>query len=118
MNWPVLLIGALVGVVSGVIGIGGGVLLVPILVWYLKMDQIKAQGTSLGALLAPVGLLAVLKYYQNGNVDLGVAAFLAAGFLVGGYIGAVFAQHIPELWLGRLFGVAMILIGFRMLLKG
>jgi hypothetical protein len=109
-----LLIGLIVGVFSGVVGIGGGILFVPALVWLLGMDQLKAQGTSLGALLAPVGLFAFWEYYRRGHADLRVALLLAAGFLVGGYFGAAGAQHISELWLRRIFSLAMIAIGARM----
>jgi hypothetical protein len=79
------------------------------------MDQHKAQGTSLGALLLPVGLFAFIEYYRKGNADPRVALLLAAGFLVGGYFGAVGAQHIPEIWLRRLFAVTLVAIGGRML---
>jgi len=103
-----------VGAFSGVVGIGGGILFVPALIWLFGMDQLKAQGTSLGALLAPVGLFAFWEYYRRGNADLRVALLLAAGFLVGGYFGAIGAQHIPELWLRRIFSIAMIVIGARM----
>jgi len=114
MTWMILLVGLVVGVVSGVVGIGGGVLFIPALVWLLGMSQLKAQGTSLGALLAPVGIFAFWEYYRNGNADLRVALLLAAGFLVGGYFGAVAAQHIPELWLRRIFAVTLVVIGGRM----
>jgi hypothetical protein len=100
---------------SGVVGIGGGILFVPALIWLLGMDQHKAQGTSLGALLLPVGLFAFIEYYRKGNADPRVALLLAAGFLVGGYFGAVGAQHIPEIWLRRLFAVTLVAIGGRML---
>jgi hypothetical protein len=110
----ILLIGLVVGVASGVVGIGGGVLFIPALVWLLGMNQHKAQGTSLGALLLPVGLFAFLEYYRKGNADLRVALLLAAGFLVGGYFGAVGAQHIPEVWLRRIFAVTLVAIGGRM----
>ncbi len=113
MTWTLLLIGLGVGVVSGVIGIGGGILFVPALVW-LGMDQYKAQGTSLGALLAPVGIFAFLEYYRKGNADIRVAALLAAGFLVGGYLGAVGAQMIPLLWLRRIFAITLVAIGIHM----
>ena len=109
-----LLVGLLVGMVSGVVGIGGGVLFIPALVYLLGMSQHKAQGTSLGALLLPVGLFAFLEYYRKGNADLHVALLLAAGFLVGGYFGAVGAQHIPELWLRRIFALTLIAVGGRM----
>jgi uncharacterized membrane protein YfcA len=100
-----------------VVGIGGGILFVPALVWLAGMDQHKAQGTSLGALLAPVGLLAFMEYYRKGNADLRVALLLAAGFFVGGYFGAVGAQLIPDLWLKRVFAVTLIGVGGRMLFK-
>jgi uncharacterized membrane protein YfcA len=114
VTWMILLVGLVVGMFSGVVGIGGGVLFVPALIWLLGMDQYKAQGTSLGALLAPVGLFAFLEYYCKGNADLRVALLLAAGFLVGGYFGAVGVQHIPELWVRRIFAVALVAIGGRM----
>ena len=114
MTWTMLLVGLVVGMVSGVVGIGGGILFVPALVWLALMDQHRAQGTSLGALLAPVGILAFLEYYRKGNADLRVAALLAAGFLVGGYFGAVGAQHIPEVWLRRVFALTLIAVGGRM----
>jgi uncharacterized membrane protein YfcA len=110
-----LLIGLLVGVVSGVVGIGGGILFVPALVWLAGMSQHKAQGTSLGALLLPVGAFAFWEYYREGNADLRVALLLAVGFLIGGYFGAVGAQHISDLWLRRIFAVTMIAVGGRML---
>src|SRR5208283_2050791 len=110
MNWMMLLVGVVVGMVSGVVGIGGGILFVPALVWLAGMDQHRAQGTSLGALLAPVGILAFLEYYRKGNADLRVAALLGAGFLVGGYFGALGAQHIPEVWLRRVFALTLIAV--------
>jgi uncharacterized membrane protein YfcA len=115
MTWLILLIGLVVGMVSGVVGIGGGILFVPALIWFLGMDQHKAQGTSLGALLAPVGIFAFYEYYRKGNADLRVALLLAAGFLVGGYFGAVGAQHISDLWLRRIFAMTLIVVGGKLL---
>jgi uncharacterized membrane protein YfcA len=97
------------------VGIGGGILFVPALVWFAGMSQHKAQGTSLGALLAPVGIFAFLEYYRKGNADIRVALLLAVGFLIGGYFGAVGAQHIPDLWLKRIFAVTMIAVGGKLL---
>lgn len=114
MTWMMLLVGLVVGMVSGVVGIGGGILFVPALIWLVGMDQHKAQGTSLGALLAPVGLFAFIEYYRKGNADLRIALLLAAGFLVGGYFGAVGAQHIPELWLRRIFALTLFAVGGHM----
>ena len=114
MTWMILLGGLVVGMISGVVGIGGGVLFVPALIWLLGMDQHKAQGTSLGALLAPVGIFAFMEYYRKGNADLRVGLLLALGFLLGGYFGAVGAQHIPEVWLRRIFAVTLVAVGGRM----
>lgn len=114
MTWMILLVGLVVGMISGVVGIGGGVLFVPALIWLLGMDQHKAQGTSLGALLAPVGIFAFMEYYRKGNADLRVGLLLALGFLLGGYFGAVGAQHIPEVWLRRIFAVTLVAVGGRM----
>ena len=114
MTWIMLLVGLVVGIVSGIVGIGGGILFVPALVWLAGMDQHRAQGTSLGALLLPVGLFAFLEYYRKGNADLRIALLLGAGFLVGGYFGAVGAHHIPELWLRRIFALTLIAVGGRM----
>jgi hypothetical protein len=111
MTWLMVLVGVVVGVFSGVVGIGGGILFVPALVWLLGMDQHRAQGTSLGALLAPVGLFAFLEYYRSGNADIRVAALLAVGFLVGAYFGAVWAQAIPEVLLRRIFAVMLVAVG-------
>jgi uncharacterized membrane protein YfcA len=112
--WLAIVIGVVVGAVSGVVGIGGGTLFVPALVVFFGMSQIRAQGTSLGALLAPVGILAFYEYYRKGNADLRIALLLALGFVVGGYFGAAGAQHISDLWLRRIFAVALVLIGVRM----
>jgi len=109
-----LVVGVVVGVISGIVGIGGGILFIPALIWIFGMDQHKAQGTSLGALLAPVGIFAFLEYYRNGKADLRIALLLAAGFLVGGYFGAVVAQHVSELWLRRVFALMLVLVGARM----
>jgi len=114
MNWVAVAVGVVVGMVSGVVGIGGGILFIPALVWFFGMDQYKAQGTSLGALLAPVGIFAFLEYYRKGNADLHIALLLALGFVVGGYFGAVGAQHVSELWLRRIFAIMLIVVGARM----
>ena len=114
VTWMIQLVGIVVGLFSGVVGIGGGILFVPALIWLLGMNQHRAQGTSLGALLLPVGIFAFFEYYRKGNADIRVAALLAVGFLVGGYFGAVGAQHVPEVWLRRVFSVTLLAVGARM----
>jgi uncharacterized membrane protein YfcA len=112
-----LLLGLLVGVFSGIVGIGGGILIVPALVYLFHQSQLKAQGTSLGALLAPIGLLAFLAYYRAGNVDVKAAFLIAAGFLVGGYFGGIWAQHLSEIVLRRVFGLVLLAVAAEMLLR-
>ena len=115
MTWLILLLGFGVGVISGIIGIGGGVVLVPALIWMLGMGQHKAQGTSLAALLLPSGILAFWTYYREGNADLRVGLLIAAGFAVGGLAGGFGAQYVPEVWLRRIFAVVLLGVGARML---
>jgi len=116
MTWLYLLLGLIVGLISGVVGTGGGVLIVPALVLVFHMSQRKAQGTSLGALLAPIGILAFWEYYKAGEVDVSAALWIALGFAVGGYFGGMWAQHLSELLLRRLLGSVLLLASLRMLL--
>ena len=111
-----IVLGLMVGVLSGIVGIGGGILIVPGLVYLFHMSQHKAQGTSLAALLAPIGALAFWEYYKAGNVDLKAGLLIALGFLVGGYFGGLWAQHLPEVVLRRVFGTLLVIIGIRLLL--
>jgi uncharacterized protein len=115
MNFAYLLLGIVVGILSGFVGIGGGILIVPTLVYVLHMNQHRAQGTSLGALLAPIGALAFWEYYKAGNADLAAAAWIAGGFLVGGYFGGMWAQHLSEAILRRAFGAMLVIVGLRFL---
>jgi uncharacterized membrane protein YfcA len=115
MTWEILILGFGIGVISGIIGIGGGVLLIPALIWLLGMSQRKAQGTSLAALLLPVGIFAFWTYYREGNADLRVGLLVATGFAVGGLFGGWGAQYVPELWLRRIFAVTLIVLGTKML---
>jgi uncharacterized protein len=117
MTFLYILVGLMVGVLSGIVGIGGGILIVPVLVYFFHMNQHKAQGTSLAALLAPVGALAFWEYYKAGNVDLKAGLLIATGFLIGGYFGGLWAQHLPEIVLRRVFGTLLVMIGIRLLLS-
>lgn len=110
-----LLLGIGVGILSGLVGLGGGIFIIPALVYGFRMSQHKAQGTSLGALLAPIGALAFLEYYKAGNVDVKAAVLIAVGFLVGGYFGGRWAQAVSESILRRGFAVLLIAVGIRML---
>lgn len=107
-------LGVVIGVVSGLVGIGGGALLIPALVVFYGMSQIKAQGTSLATLLLPIGIFAFWEYYKAGNVDLKLALLVAAGFAVGGWAGGAWAQHLPALVLRRVFAGLLVAIAAKM----
>ena len=117
MLWLALLTGLLIGAVAGMVGIGGGVLLVPCLVYFFHMSQHKAQGTSLAALLLPVGGLALWEYYRAGNADVKIGLVVAVGFFVGGYFGGALAQHVPEVALRKTFAVMLVVVGVKMFLQ-
>ena len=117
MTFLFLLVGLAVGFFSGLVGIGGGILIIPLLVYGFKMTQHKAQGTSIAALLAPVGFLAFLEYYRAGNVDVRAAVMIAIGFLLGGYFGGRWAQLISELTLRRGFAILLVASGVILFLQ-
>lgn len=112
-----LLLGLVIGIVSGIIGIGGGAFLIPALVFFYGMSQIRAQGTSLATLLLPIGIFAFWTYYKAGHVDIKLALLIAVGFALGGWLGGQWAQHLPEIVLRRCFAVLLILMAVRLILK-
>jgi uncharacterized membrane protein YfcA len=109
-----LLIGLLAGVLSGVFGIGGGVVIVPALIILAGMTPIAATGTSLAALLLPVGALGAYEYYRKGNLQIGAALWIALGLFLGVWFGAKLAQHLSPLQLRRAFAVFLVLVAGRM----
>lgn len=111
-----VVLGLVAGVLSGLVGIGGGVIIVPALVFLFGMSQHSAQGTTIAMLVLPVGMLAAWVYYRQGFVDISVAALLAAGFFLGSLAGARIAVAIPATALERVFGGMVILIGLKMLI--
>lgn len=102
-----VIIGVIVGAFSGLVGIAGGAVLVPILLYLFKMDQHTAQGTSLAILLPPTGLLAFWKYQKAGHADLRLGLLIALGIFIGGYFGGMWAQDIPDVTLRRVFAVVL-----------
>lgn len=114
MTLTFLLIGLGAGVLSGLFGIGGGVLIVPGLIFLARMEPTTATGTSLGALLLPVGLLGAWEYHRNGNIDIAASVLIAAGLFVGAWFGARFAQTLSPVTLTRAFATFMILVAARM----
>lgn len=105
----ILMLGLVVGVAVGLLGIGGGVVLVPAMVYLLHYDQHLAQGTSLMILLPPIGLGALREYWKNKNVDLRAGIYCAVGFLLGGYLGGRWAVPMPSKYLQAIFGFFLML---------
>ena len=117
MTWVlVALIGLVAGVVSGLFGIGGAIVIVPALVLLLKLPQHVANGTSLAALLLPVGLLGTLEYYRRGQVNVGYAAIIAAGLFVGALVGAQIAGAFSDATLRRAFGALLLVVAGKLLI--
>lgn len=111
-----LSIGLVAGILSGLVGIGGGIVIVPVLVYYFAMNQKTAQGTVLFMFLLPIGILGVINYYKAGHVDMKAAIIMALTFAVGSYIGSRTAIAIDTKLVKQFFAVVMILVGVKMLL--
>lgn len=110
-----LALGLLAGILSSMVGIGGGIVIVPALVFLFGISQKMAQGTSLVMLLPPIGLLAVINYYKAGYVDLRLAGILIVAFIIGSYFGSKVALNLSELMLKRIFGVLLMLLAIKYL---
>jgi len=111
----ILLIGLAAGILSGLVGVGGGLIIVPALIFFLGFTQHQAQGTSLGLLLLPVGILAVINYYNKGNVDIRVVAIMSLAFLLGGWLGSKLALRLPEDVVKKIFAVFLFYTAFKLL---
>jgi hypothetical protein len=110
-----ILLGLVAGIFGGMFGIGGGSILIPAMVFFFGLTQHQAQGTTLAIMVPPIGLLAAWRYYQSGNVKLGIAAFVCAGFFIGGLIGANLVQNLPDLLMKRMFGVFLMVVSLKMI---
>jgi uncharacterized protein len=110
-----LLLGFVAGALSGLIGIGGGVIIVPALIFLFGFSQHQAQGTTLALLIPPIGILAAWMYYQQGYVEVKVAAIICLGFFFGSFLGAKVATGLSNVMLERIFGVALLLIALKMI---
>jgi len=110
-----LAVGVAAGILSGLIGIGGGIIIIPALVILCGFSQHLAQGTTLALMVPPIGLLAAWTYYKAGFVDMKVAAIICLGFVAGSLLGAKFATGIPEPILRKTFGGFLLLVSLRMI---
>lgn len=110
-----VVLGIAAGLLSSMVGIGGGILIVPVLVFFFAMSQKMAQGTSLALLLPPVGIFAVINYYKAGYVDLKVAGILIVSFIIGSFLGSKVVLNLPDATIKKVFGVFLMLVSLKYL---
>lgn len=113
-----IFIGIAAGILSGFVGIGGGVVIVPALIYFFGMTQMQAQGTSLFLMLPPIGILAVMNYYKTGNVNIWYGIIIASAFILGGYFGSKISLRISPYLVKVIFGTFMLYVAFKMILSG
>jgi uncharacterized protein len=111
-----LITGLLAGLIAGAMGVGGAIIIIPFLVYFLGMTQHEAQGTSLMVLVFPVGIFAVMEYAKSGYVNYKFAVILILAFLVGSFLGSKFAVNVPAKTLQKFFAILLLVIGAKMLL--
>ena len=111
----IIVVGIAAGLLSGLVGVGGGLVIVPALVYFIGFSQKTAQGTSLAMIMLPVGIFGVLQYYKQGHVDFRIVGLLAIGFLAGSFFGSRIALSISQEMLKKVFAMLMILIAIKML---
>ena len=107
--------GLVVGGISGMLGIGGAIVLVPVLMFGFGFSQARAQGTSIGALIPPIGIFAAMQYYRNGLLDVRAAALIACGFVFGALGGATVVPYVPQVWLKRVFATLLVYVAAQLL---
>ena len=110
-----IVIGIAAGMLGGMVGVGGGIIIVPALVFFLGFSQKMAQGTSLGILLLPVGLLGVMQFYKEGYVDIKVVLIISAGFFLGSYLGSKLSLSLLQDTVKKAFAVLLIIVAIKML---
>lgn len=109
-----LIVGLLAGFLSGLVGIGGGIIIVPALVYFFQFSQQQAQGTTLFMFLLPIGILGVMNYYKAGYLDFKVALIMACTFVIGSFLGSKLAISLDQKTVKQIFGVIIILLGIKM----
>jgi uncharacterized membrane protein YfcA len=111
----IIMVGIAAGMLSGLVGVGGGIIIVPALVYFIGFSQKTAQGTSLAMIMLPVGIFGVIQYYKQGHVDYRIVGILAIGFLAGSFFGSKLALNISQETLKKVFAILMIFIAVKML---
>ena len=112
-----ILVGLSAGLLSGVVGLGGGIVMIPLLMLLMGLDQHQAQGTSLAVMLPPIGILAAWNYHKAGFVEWKYAMIIAATFIIGGYLGSRWAVTVDARTLKKIFGVIMLIGGLKLIFK-
>ena len=110
-----IIIGLLAGILSGLVGVGGGIIMIPLLILLLGLTQHQAQGTALFAMLPPIGILAAMNYFKQGFVKWEYAVVIALTFVIGGYFGSKLSLSLPTQTVRRVFGVVMLIGGFKLI---
>jgi uncharacterized membrane protein YfcA len=110
-----IVVGILAGIISGFVGVGGGIIMVPAMVWLLGYSQHQAQGTSLAVIMFPVVFLAVRNYYRAGMIDPKVVLVIALAFVVGGYFGSKWSLALPMATVQKVFGLLMLVASFKLI---
>lgn len=112
----IIVIGIITGITAGMLGVGGAIIMVPALVFFLGFSQHMAQGTSLAVMLPPIGIVAAYNYWKAGQVDIRIALILAATFIIGSFFGSKLAITIPQHLLKKIFGIVLMIVALRMLI--
>jgi uncharacterized membrane protein YfcA len=110
-----IIIGLMAGIFGGMFGVGGAIVMIPAMVYFLGVDQHTAQGTSLAVMLPPIGLFAAYNYYKDGQVNVWYAVIIAITFMIGGYFGSKIALQLPEQLMKRMFAVFLILVALKLI---
>ena len=110
-----IVLGIFTGMLSGIVGVGGGIILVPALFYLFGYSEFQAQGTSLALLMLPVGFLAVMEYYKKGYVDFKLVGIIAFGFVIGSYFGSKFALSLPKETIKKIFATLLLIVAIKML---
>jgi uncharacterized membrane protein YfcA len=112
-----VLVGLFAGALSGFVGVGGGIIIVPAMIYFMNMNQMQAQGVSLALLMLPVGVLGVMNYYKAGHIQFNYVLIIAIGFVLGNYFGSKYALRVPEHKIKFLFSLLMLYVAVQMLWK-
>ncbi len=112
-----VLIGLTAGIFGGMVGLGGGVIMIPAMIYFLGMTQLQAQGTSLAVMLPPIGIFAAINYYKAGHIDWRFALIIAIAFTLGGYFGSKIALNVPAHVIRKFFAVSLIAIAINLFFK-